>query len=170
MSAGDGEAISTDDSGNYVVKVYNAVPDWVYNLRPLAMLASGTIAFLAAFAQNPVEFVTQVILGFIVNSFLQAGAYIVGTILAGFDLVVGALSVAQSLLVGAFGAAGLDILGALLSVQRMVADVVGAAGPAGPPLAVLFAAVGIYALYRLAIALAVLVPGGDSLLTLIGLR
>lgn len=142
-------------------------------LKPLAPFASGLAAvagFLIAFANNPFKTIITVFNTFIVGTVLAAGRWIIGAILWPFQALAGAFDAAGNLLTGALGAAGLDILGALLAVQQQVAAAVSAAGPAGPPLAVGLAAVGIWVMFRVGSALLVLIPGGDSLLTLIGQR
>lgn len=173
MSADEGETIQTDPDGSRIIVVQNALPEWVRNLRPLSQVAAalaGAAGFLIAFAKDPVGFVVTVIRNFVVGAVLQAGAFVVETILAGFDIIVGALTFVQRRLVGAFAVVGVDILGVLTSLQRTLAGIVADAGPAGPVIAVLGVAVGLYVLYRVAVAGLELVPGGSSLLTLLRLR
>jgi hypothetical protein len=173
VSADDGETIQTDPDGSRIIVVQNALPDWVYSLRPLTSVAgalAGAAGFLVAFAQDPVGFIVMVIRSFIIGSVLQAGAYVTNAILGGFAIIVGGLRYVQRTLVGAFGAAGVDILGVLFGLQEALAGIVAGAGPAGPVIAVLGVAVSLFVLYRLALAGLEFVPGGSSLLTLLRLR
>jgi hypothetical protein len=107
---------------------------------------------------------------YILNGLFSIINVVAGSVLFVFDLIVGSLRTAQALLVGAFGAVGVDILGALLGVQQAVSGVVVAAGPLGPPLAVAAASLMLYVLYRLAVALLGELPGGSTLVDLLGLR
>jgi len=107
---------------------------------------------------------------YILNGIFSIFSAIVGAVLTVFDVLTGALATAQMLLVGAFQRAGIDILGLLLDLERQIADVVASAGPLGPPLAVGATAVFLYVLYRLSVALLGELPGGSTLVDLLGLR
>lgn len=107
---------------------------------------------------------------YLLNGILDVVGIVVGSILFAFDLVVASLATAQGLLIRAFGAVGIDVLGALVGLQRAIGGVVEAAGPAGPPLAVAFGAVSLYVLWRIGIALLGELPGGSSIVDLLGLR
>jgi len=107
---------------------------------------------------------------YILNGIFSVIDVITGSVLFVFDLVVGSLQTAQALLVGAFAAVGVDILGALLGVQRAVSGIVTAAGPLGPVIAVASASLMLYGLYRLAVALLGELPGGSTIVDLLGVR
>jgi hypothetical protein len=107
---------------------------------------------------------------YILNGIFSVIDVVAGSVLFVFDLVVGSLSAAQSLLVGAFGAVGVDVLAALLGLQRALGDVVAGAGPAGPAIAVGATAIMLYVGYRLAVALLGELPVGSMVVDLLGLR
>ena len=107
---------------------------------------------------------------YILNGVLDVVGIVVGSVLFAFDLIVGSLATAQRLLLGALGAVGIDILAALTSLQREIAGVVEGAGPAGPVIAVAAGAIGLYVLWRVGVALVGELPGGSTLVDLLGLR
>lgn len=107
---------------------------------------------------------------YILNGIFSVIDVVAGSVLFVFDLVVGSVQTAQALLVGAFGAVGVDILGALVGVQQAVSGVVAVAGPLGPPLAVASASLMLYVLYRLTVALLGELPGGSTIVDLLGVR
>lgn len=107
---------------------------------------------------------------YILNGIFSVIDVLAGSVLFVFDVVVGSLQTAQALLVGAFGAVGVDILGALFGVQQALSGVVAGAGPLGPPLAVAAASLMLYGLYRLTVALLGELPGGSTLVDLLGVR
>lgn len=97
---------------------------------------------------------------------------IVGSILFVFDTLVGSLETALSLLLGAFSAVGVDILGVFLALERTVAGVVASAGPLAPVIAVGGTALILWIVWefgsRLAIGILGELPGGSTLLSLVG--
>jgi len=107
---------------------------------------------------------------YILGGILTGVRIVTGSILYVFDLVVGALQVAQSLLIGAFAAVGLDVLGLLGDLGGELGRVVAEAGPLGPPIAVGAAAVGLFAMYRVGVALVGELPLGSSIVDILRLR
>lgn len=157
-------------TGGFGIATQKSIPDWVYKLKPLAALGGAAMGALIAFANDPVGFVWRIISLYIVNGIFTIAGFVVGAILQAFDIVAGAIQFAGSLLVGAFGAVGLDILGVLVDLQQELAGVVAGAGAAGPIVAIGGTAVLLVVLYRVTLALVELVPGGGSVLTLLGLK
>jgi hypothetical protein len=151
-------------------RTYERLPDWVSNLRPLAMLAGGAMGTLIAFANDPFGFIFEAISYYILGGLLAVIRLAAGAVLYPFDLLVGALQFIQETLVGAFAAIGIDILEVLAGIQQGLGNLIASAGPAAPVLAVGLASAGLFLTYRLAIAALELVPGGSSILTLGGLR
>ena len=107
---------------------------------------------------------------YLLNGIFGILGVIVGSVLFVFDLLVASLETVRTLLVSVFGAAGLELLGALLSLERAIAGVVETAGPVGPPIAVGVTAVLLYVLYRVAVALIGEIPGGSTIVDLLRLR
>lgn len=135
-------------------------------LAPLAKVAG----VLVRFGTNPVGFVASIISIYVVNTVLNLGAFGVNVVLAGGDILVGIFDFARVVLIWAFGGVGRDILAGVLIVREAVADVVGSAGPAGPIIAAVVVSVGLYGLYRLAVAGLGELPLGSSIVDLLGLR
>lgn len=174
MSASDdGDTVRKAPDGSRIIVVENALPDWVTQLKPLAGVASGLAGVAGAlitFGQDPVGFIFRAINFYILGGILAVVDLAAGAVLYPFNRLVGGLGFIQAGLIGAFSSVGIDIQAALLSIQSSLAGLIATAGPAGPLLAVGAAAVGIFVLYRLTLAILVFVPGGDSLLTFFGGR
>lgn len=134
------------------------------------LLSRQQLETLLSFLRNPFGFVASIITLYILNGLFSIIDVVAGSILFVFDVVVGSLRTAQALLVGAFGAVGVDIFGALVGVQQALSGVVAAAGPLGPPLAVAAASLMLYGLYRLTVALLGELPGGSTIVDLLGVR
>jgi uncharacterized membrane protein len=166
--------VSSDDSGIPIIPIgpstgtATKLPGWIYTLRPLAAAGASVIAFLIAFAKDPVGFVTRIISYYLVGGILTAGTWLIEAFLYPFDLVIWGLEWLQRTLVEAFRWLGLDILGALVGLERQIAAAVEMLGPAAPVVAVAVAGIAIFGLYRAGIAGIKLIPGGDALLSLIG--
>lgn len=135
-----------------------------------AQFASETADFLRRFANNPAALVISVVSGFVVSVILGFFEFVAGAVLYPFDYLAGGLRWLQRQLIAAFAAVGIDILDVLLDLQSTLGSVVASAGPAGPLIAVGAAAVSLFILYRALLALVVLIPGGDSVLTFLGGR
>lgn len=183
MSASDG-----DDGGITLIPIgpgsstaagaSQRLPDWIYDLKPLASVASGLASVagvLIYFGNNPVEFIQRVISFYIVGSIFAAGRYLVETVLVPFDILVG---LSNLVLVGneeylglldIFGSLGAGILATLTDIQTQVLAVLAQAGPAAPIIAIGAASVGLYLLYRLAVAALLALPGGASIASLLGI-
>lgn len=130
----------------------------------------GVFSTLIAFATNPVEFIFRIINLFILNGLFAIFNTISGAVLAAFDSLVGALEFAQRALIRGFAAAGIDIIAALASIQRQFAAVFEGAGPLAPVLAAALAVGALVVLSRLAVALLGEVPVGSTIVDLLGLR
>jgi len=163
-----------------------------------AQFASETADFLRRFANNPAALVISVVSGFVVSVILGFFRFLVGAVLYPFDLLVGGLrfilvgtNPADNLdgllsplsdfipggvperipgLLDVFGALGLEIQLLLLRVQGELIGIVEQAGPAGPLIAGAALAITLFVLYRLALAGLEVVPGGSSILALLGGR
>jgi hypothetical protein len=135
-----------------------------------AQFASETASFLRRFASNPAALVISVVSGFVVSVVLGFFEFLVGAVLYPFDLLVGGLAWVERQLGLSFAFVGFDILAAIRSLQATLVEVVEGAGPAGPVIAMAAAGVTLFVLYRAAMAGVAFVPGGDSLLALLGLR
>jgi hypothetical protein len=133
-----------------------------------AQFASETANFLRRFANNPAALVISVVSGFVVSVILGFFEFLVGAVLYPFDLLVGGLAWIQRQLVVAFAFVGVDILGALRGLQQSLVGVVEAAGPAAPVVAAAAAGVAIFVLYRLTVAGLAFIPGGSSIMALLG--
>lgn len=118
-----------------------------------------TVARLKAIANNPFRFVASGVALYITTTFLNLGAFMVETILAGFAFFTGALGIAETSLVGAVAGFGNTILGILTAGQEAIAGVVTAAGPAGPVIAVLITGVFLYVGYLVLNFILGYVPG-----------
>jgi hypothetical protein len=136
----------------------------------ISQFSSETANFLRRFANNPAALVVSVVSGFVVSVVLGFFEFLVGAVLYPFDLLVAGLRWVQRGLTFVLASLGFDILGGFSSAQQQLVAVVESAGPAGPVLAAAVAAVVLVVLYRVLLAVLVFVPGGDSLLTLIGGR
>jgi hypothetical protein len=132
--------------------------------------SSGTARFLRRFASNPAALVISVVSGFVVSVILGFFEFLVGAVLYPFDLIVGGLSYLELGITFNFALLGTNLLELGVGAQRTMIEIVESAGPAGPVLAAAIGAVLIVAIYRTILALLVAVPGGDSLLTMIGVR
>lgn len=111
-----------------------------------------------------------IITAYILEGIFGVIGVITGSILYAFEIVVGAIEFARDLLVGAFGVVGVDLIGALIDVQREILTVVEGAGPAAPVIAAGAAVVSVLILYRLAVAALGELPIGSSIVDLLGLR
>jgi len=127
------------------------------------------VALIRRYGSLP-EAVFGLISLYILQGIFDVVSIVVGSILYVFDLVVGSIDAARLLLLEAFGAVGADVLGTLVAFQREIATVIESAGPAGPPIAVGATAVLLYVGYRVAVALLGEIPGGSSLVDILGLR
>lgn len=127
-----------------------------------------TANFLRRFASNPAALVISVVSGFVVTVLFGFFEFLIGAVLFPFDLLVGGLGWIQRQLVLAFAFVGFDILAALRGIQATLVEVVEAAGPAGPIVAAAGAGVTLFVLYRVTVAGLELVPGGSSIMALLG--
>lgn len=152
--------MSADGSGEISTR------ELLETLAPLATVAR----VLVRFGRNPVRFVATIISLYIVNGFLNLGAFLVNSVLTAFGIVTGAFDFVRVLLVNAFGSLGINILAVYASGQQALADVIATAGPAAPFLATGFTAVVLYVGYRVGVALLGEVPIGSSIVDLLGLR
>lgn len=107
---------------------------------------------------------------YIADSVLSLGSFAVGVVLSVWDFVTRSIDSARLLLVGLFGGVGGTLLGVAELVVDEVAVAVASLGPFGPPLAVATGALTLYATYRLLIALLGELPGGSSVVDLLGVR
>ncbi|WP_276260586.1 hypothetical protein [Haloglomus litoreum] len=130
--------------------------------------SSGTARFLRRFASNPAALVISVVSGFVVSVLFGFFEFLIGAVLFPFDLLVGGLAWVQRQLVVAFAFVGFDLLGALRGLQQSLVAVVESAGPAGPLVAMAAAGVTLFVLYRVTVAGLALVPGGSSIMALLG--
>ena len=151
--------MSASDGGGFRVREAEAVTALVGFIRRYGSIEGGIFALIGFY---------------LLNGILDIVGIVVGSILFAFDLVVESLATAQRLLIGAFGAAGIDILSALVGLQRAIAGVVEGAGPAAPIVAVGFGAIALYLTWllvtRLAVGLIGELPGGSTLVDLLNLR
>ncbi|WP_276258122.1 hypothetical protein [Haloglomus litoreum] len=133
-----------------------------------AQFASETADFLRRFASNPAALVISVVSGFVVSVVLGFFEFLIGAVLYPFDLLVGGLNWLQRQLVLAFAFVGFDILGTLRGVQESLAVAVEAAGPAGPVVAAGAVGLALFVLYRVTVAGLEFIPGGSSIMALLG--
>ncbi len=108
----------------------------VYELLEALAPLAGVAKVLVRFGRNPFGFIATIISLYIVNGFLNLGAFAVNTVLSAFDIVVGSLDFVRITLVNAFGGIGIDLLGAIAVIQQVAGNVIATAGPAAPVLAV----------------------------------
>jgi len=135
-----------------------------------AQFASETANFLRRFANNPAALVISVVSGFVVSVVLGFFEFLVGAVLYPFDLATIGLNWVERQLGLSFAFLGFDILAVIRSLQATLVEVVESAGPAGSVIAMAAAGVTLFVLYRATMAGLAFVPGGDSLLALLGLR
>jgi hypothetical protein len=133
-----------------------------------AQFSSATADFLRRFANNPAALVISVVSGFVVSVVLGFFEFLIGAVLYPFDLLVGGLHYVQHQLVLAFSALGIDLIGVLAELERSLIAVVESAGPGGPVLAAAIAGMILFVVYRVTVAGLRLVPGGSSVLALLG--
>ena len=109
---------------------------------------------------------------YILEGIFSIFGVIAGSVLFVFDVIVGSFETVLSLLLGAYSAVGSDILGVFLALERNVAGVVASAGPLGPVVAVGGTALILWIVWefgsRLAIGVLGELPGGSTLLSLVG--
>ena len=133
-----------------------------------AQFSSETARKLRRFANNPAALVISVVSGFVVTVIFGFFEFLIGAVLYPFDLLVGGLGWIQRQLVLAFAFVGFDILGTLRALQQMLGGVVEGAGPAAPLVVAVVTGGLIFVLYRLTVAGLELVPGGSSIMALLG--
>lgn len=129
-----------------------------------------TARFLRRFRNNPAALIISVVSGFVVSVILGFFEFLIGAVFYPFDLLARGLAYLELGLTFNFGQLGNTLLGLAANAQSAGIEIVESAGPAGPLLAMAIGAIVIVGIYRATVALLVLVPGGDSLLTLIGIR
>ena len=122
------------------------------------------------FAKNPFRFTFGIISTYIVSVFLGLGDWIVSSVLLVFAWFGGAFNVAGVTLINSVSVVTTPLLVVGRDLTLVIASVVGAAGPLGPPIAGAFAAVLLYVGYRLLIAVAGEFPVGSTIVDLLRLR
>lgn len=138
-------------------------------LKALAALSMTSIAWIVAFAQDPVDFVYKLITRYILGGILYVIRYIASTILLAFDYVVLMLDYLRFALVSLFGLVGIDILSALSEIRGALFEVVSSAGP-GAPVITAIITVGVLALlYRAVVSIGSDIPVLGAILEFLGL-
>lgn len=139
-------------------------------LAALAALPAAAIATLVAFATDPVGFIVEVVAAFVVATLLELGAIVVGVVDTFATTLAAIPRVARLALSGAFGAAGDVFIGTVASAYASLLGVVSVAGPAAPLVVVGLLAGTVALTYRVGVALVGELPGGSSLVDILGLR
>jgi hypothetical protein len=157
--------VPEDDGGLTIIPIG---PGLGTSAETAKQFSSGTASFLRRFASNPAALVISVVSGFVVSVVLGFFEFLVGAVLYPFDLLVGGLAWVELGLRVNFAWVGFDILAAIRSLQATLVEVVEGAGPAGPVIAMAAAGVTLFVLYRVTVAGLALVPGGSSIMALLG--
>lgn len=132
---------SSDDGGPIFIPIglYDAgqnakvtIEQLPRELRMLAGLSMSAIGALVTFANDPIGFVTRVIVGFVVNTFLSLGWILIGSVQWAFYWVAAVPRVIGDAIISAVRPVGLFITGQLGGFGTFLAETAASAGPAAP--------------------------------------
>lgn len=114
--------------------------------------------------------ITAIISSYIISSVFGFGSFIIGSVFAVFDALTLSLRWVQQRVGVQFGMAGYTVLDGVRTVQQTIGGAVESLGPAGPIVAIAFAAIVLALVYRVGVALIGELPVGSSVVDILGLR
>lgn len=117
------------DAGQNAKETIEQLPP---QLRMLAGLSMTAISALVAFANDPWGFVVEIIVAFVVNTFLSLGWVLIGSVQWAFFYVAAVPRFIGDAIISAVKPVGLFITGQLGGFGTYLAETAASAGPAAP--------------------------------------